>query len=196
MTTFEKLNSKCSKCTKCDLSIARLNVVFGSGNPNADILILGEAPGKKESETGLPFVGTAGKKLDGFLDTIGLKREDVFIANILKCRPPENRDPTKEEISTCTPWLYDQIKIINPKVICPLGNFSSRYILSGCKPEEMKKIDTISKTHGEVFEVEIHGETKTVIPLYHPAALIYNRKLIPDMGEDLKVVKKIVKNLI
>jgi len=193
---FIQLRSECNHCTKCDLSKTRKNVVFGSGNIHADILVIGEAPGANEDEQGLPFVGAAGRNLTKYLEQVGLSRDQVFIANVLKCRPPENRNPTMAEVKVCTPWLYEQIKHINPKVICPLGNFAAKYILSGCNPEGMDALEGISRLHGKPVEVIIHDEKRLVIPLYHPAALIYNRKLEPDMQDDLKTVKREIEKIV
>jgi uracil-DNA glycosylase len=179
-------------CTNCELSETRTNVVIGKGRENAEILLIGEAPGRNEDEQGLPFVGTAGKNLDKFLSVIGLSSEDVYIANILKCRPPENRDPKPDEIKICTPWLIKQIEHIKPKVICTLGNYSTKFILAKCDPGNMKSIGGISALHGKVVTVVINQNEYKVIPLYHPAALIYNRSLQSQMDEDLITVKKTV----
>ncbi len=180
------------KCTKCSLHETRTNVVIGKGNENADILFIGEAPGKNEDLQGFPFVGGAGKNLNKMLQTISLTLDDIYIANILKCRPPENRDPKPDEIKVCTPWLIQQIKAINPKVICPLGNYATKFILAQCNPDNMKSIGTITAIHGKEVNVLFEGQSFRVIPLFHPAALIYNRKLIPVMDEDLKTVAKVI----
>ncbi|MBT3406214.1 uracil-DNA glycosylase [Candidatus Woesearchaeota archaeon] len=179
-------------CTNCELSKTRTNVVIGKGREDAEILLIGEAPGRNEDEQGLPFVGAAGKNLDKFLSVIGLSSEDVYIANILKCRPPENRDPKPDEIKICTPWLIKQIEHIKPRVICTLGNYSTKFILSKCDPDHMKSIGGISALHGKVVTVVINQTEYKVIPLYHPAALIYNRSLQSQMDEDLITVKKTV----
>jgi len=159
------------QCTKCPLSKTRTNVVIGKGNPHADILFIGEAPGKKEDLQGLPFVGAAGKNLDKFLSVIDLTSEDIYIANILKCRPPENRNPTADEIRTCTPWLEKQIAKIKPKVICTLGNYATKFILAKCDPDSMKKIEGITELHGKIYEISFNGQSYKVIPLFHPAAV-------------------------
>ena len=195
MSEFEELRSQCVVCTKCELWKTRKRVVFGEGNPHAEILFVGEAPGANEDEQSKPFVGAAGKNLDKYLAKVGLNREEVFIANVIKCRPPENRNPSANEIKKCTPWLYEQIRQINPKVICPMGNFAAKYILSGCDTEKMANIQGISYLHGKVVEMEIHGEKRTVIPLYHPAALIYNRHLEPEMEKDLEFIKGEIKKI-
>ncbi len=166
------------------------NIVIGKGNENAEILFVGEAPGKKEDEQGLPFVGAAGKNLDKLLEKVGLSLEKVYVANILKCRPPENRNPLPEEIKAHTPWLLEQIKEINPKVICSLGNYATKFFLAKGNVEEMKNQEGITKVHGTVQFVEINGVKTKLIPLFHLAAIIYRRELIKDWKEDLEIVKR------
>lgn len=167
------------------------NVVVGDGNVNAKILFVGEAPGRKEDEQGLPFVGAAGKNLDKLLEKVGLKRsEDLYIANILKCRPPKNRNPSDEEIKLHTPWLLKQIREMKPEVVCSLGNYATKFFLAGYDVEKMKKQKQISEVHGKVQEIEVNGLKIKLIPLFHPAAIIYNRKLLPLWEEDLNFIKK------
>ncbi|MEK6819812.1 MAG: uracil-DNA glycosylase [Nanoarchaeota archaeon] len=165
------------------------NIVVGKGNLNAEIMFVGEAPGRNEDEQGLPFVGAAGKNLDKLLEKVGLSLENVYIANILKCRPPENRNPLPEEIKAHTPWLVEQIKQIKPKVICSLGNYSTKFFFSDGKIEEMDKVPGITQIHGKPREMEFHGLKIRLIPLFHPAAIIYNRKLIDLWEEDMEIVK-------
>jgi len=167
------------------------NIVYGRGNKNADILFVGEAPGKKEDLEGLPFVGAAGKNLDKMLNSVGLGIDEIYITNILKCRPPENRDPKPEEIEAHAPYLIKQIKEIKPKVVCTLGNFATKFILSEGNVSEMKKIKGITELHGKVVEMEFMGLRIKLIPLFHPAAIIYNRKLLPKWEEDMEIVKKV-----
>ncbi|MDO8467715.1 MAG: uracil-DNA glycosylase [Nanoarchaeota archaeon] len=169
------------------------NIVIGKGNLNADILFVGESPGKNEDEQGLPFVGKAGKNLDELLEKVGLSLEDVYIANILKCRPPENRDPTIEEIKAHTPWLLQQIKEIKPKVICSLGNYATKFFLSGCKVDGMDKQQGITNVHGKVRMIEIDGIKIKLIPLFHPAAIIYNQSLKSVWERDMEIVKSEIK---
>ncbi|HEV2685431.1 MAG TPA: uracil-DNA glycosylase, partial [Actinomycetota bacterium] len=126
MRTLEEAAREASGCVRCKLAQGRTQVVYGSGNPNADLMFIGEAPGFHEDKRGLPFVGAAGGLLTGLLEGIGLTRDQVYIANVLKCRPPGNRDPQPDEIEACEPWLWEQIDLINPMVICSLGNFSTR----------------------------------------------------------------------
>lgn len=166
------------------------NIVIGKGNLNADILFVGEAPGKNEDIQGLPFVGAAGKNLDKFLESVGLSLEEIYIANILKCRPPENRDPLPSEIEAHTPWLVEQIKKIKPKVICSLGNYATKFFMAGGVVEDMKTQPGITSVHGKVRKINFVGLEIELIPLFHPAALIYNRKLIPLWEEDMEIVKK------
>lgn len=166
------------------------NIVFGKGNIHAKILFVGEAPGRNEDEQGLPFVGAAGKNLDKLLANVGLSLDDVYITNILKCRPPENRNPSFEEIKTHTPYLMRQIKEIKPKVICSLGNYATKFFLSKCNPEDMDKQPGITSVHGRVREIEINGEKIKLIPLFHPAAIIYNQKLKGEWEKDMEIVKR------
>jgi len=167
------------------------NIVVGKGNPNADILFVGEAPGRNEDEQGIPFCGASGKNLDKLLDNVGLSLEDIYVANILKCRPPENRDPLPEEIKAHTPWLLKQIKDMKPKVVCSLGNYSTKFFLSLGDVELMKGQPGITQVHGKAQDIEIDGLKIKLIPLFHPAAIIYNRtKLTPLWEEDMAVVKE------
>ncbi len=166
------------------------NVVVGKGNVNADILFVGEAPGKNEDEQGLPFVGAAGKNLDKLLKKVGLSLEDVYVANILKCRPPENRNPSSEEIKAHIPWLLEQIKEINPKIICSLGNYATKFFLSEGNADEMKNQEGITKVHGKVQVVKVGDLKIKLIPLFHPAAIIYRRELIKEWEKDLEIVKR------
>lgn len=166
------------------------NIVIGKGNPQADILFVGEAPGRNEDLQGLPFVGAAGKNLDKMLENVGLSLENIYIANILKCRPPENRDPTIEEIKAHTPWLLKQIEEIKPKVVCSLGNYATKFFLSGCEPDKMKDQPGITQVHGKVKNMEVQGQKIKLIPLFHPAAIIYKRDLLPQWNADMEIVKK------
>jgi uracil-DNA glycosylase family 4 len=152
-------------CTRCPLHATRTQAVPGSGNPNAQVMFVGEAPGYHEDRQGVPFVGQAGKLLDQLLEGIGLAREDVFIANVLKCRPPENRDPLPAEIAACQDHLFRQVQIIRPRLICTLGNFATK-LLSG-------RPDGISRVHGCELEISLGGTPTMLYPLYHPAAALY-----------------------
>ncbi|MBU0959233.1 MAG: uracil-DNA glycosylase [Nanoarchaeota archaeon] len=166
------------------------NLVFGKGNPNAKILFVGEAAGRNEDEQGIPFVGKAGKNLDELLSKVGLSLNDVYIANILKYRPPDNRDPLPGEIKAHTPWLVKQIKIIKPKVICSLGNYATKFFLANGDVDLMVKQPGISSVHGKVREIEFMGMKIKLIPLFHPAAIIYRREWLPLWEQDMEIVKK------
>ncbi len=170
------------------------NIVVGKGNLNAKILFVGEAPGRKEDEQGIPFVGAAGKNLDKLLAEVGLSLEDIYVTNILKCRPPENRDPNPEEIKAHTPWLIKQIKEMKPEVVCSLGNYATKFFLAGLNPEGMKAQPGITQVHGQVKIIEFEGLKIKLIPLFHPAAMIYNRKLTEHWDKDMEIVKKEVVN--
>jgi DNA polymerase len=181
---LKKLNQEMLACTKCALRKGCTQVVPGAGSAETNILFIGEAPGKKEDETGEPFVGAAGKFLNEMLGTIKLKREDVYIANVCKCRPPENRDPLPEEVTACWPWLLAQIKIIRPKLIVTLGRHSMERFLPGFK---------ISEVHGKAMRREIEGMGKQIFyTLYHPAAALYNGSMRKTLIKDFKRIPKII----
>ncbi len=160
--------------------------VVGQGNHYAHIVFIGEAPGKNEALTGRPFCGAAGKILDNLLESVGIKREDVYITNIVKDRPPGNRDPLPEEIEFYAPFLNKQINIIQPKVIATLGRFSMEYIMK--KFGLVSELKSISQIHGHIFKTNLLSEENiiTIIPLYHPAAAIYNQHLKTVLIEDFK----------
>lgn len=171
-----------------------MNIVVGKGNPKAKILFVGEAPGRNEDEQGLPFVGAAGKNLDKLLEKVGLSIDDIYVANILKCRPPENRPPAPEEIKAHTPWLLKQIKEMKPEVVCSLGNYATKFFLSGTKVDLMEKQKGITEVHGKVHLIELNSEKVKLIPLFHPAAIIYNRnKLTPLWEGDMETVKRVIR---
>ena len=163
-------------CTKCPLAEGRNTVVFGSGDPDADLMFVGEAPGFHEDKQGKPFVGQAGKLLDKLLAEIGLTRREVFIANVLKCRPPGNRDPQPAEIEACESHLFRQVELIRPRVICSLGNFATK-LLSG-RPLG------ITRVHGQPQEVTLGGNSVTLYPLYHPAAALYTPSMLTVLEQD------------
>ncbi len=156
--------------------------VIGEGNHEARIMFVGEAPGENEAKTGRPFCGRAGKVLEDLLTSVGIDRQDVYVTNILKDRPPGNRDPLPDEIAAYAPFLDRQIKIIQPKIVATLGRFSMTYIMTHYGLDF--ELDTISKIHGQVFETEGFK----FIPLYHPAAAIYNQQLIGTLKEDFKAL--------
>jgi len=193
MSEKEKLLEEVKKETlEADLPLKKeaTNLVFGKGKADAPILFVGEAPGRNEDLQGLPFVGAAGKNLDKLLHDVGLSLDDVYIANILKYRPPENRGPLPDEIKTHTPYLIKQIKAIRPNVICSLGNYATKFFLAGMDVDKMDKQEGITKLHGKIREIEFDGMKIKLIPLFHPAAIIYNRSLIAEWEKDLEIVKK------
>ena len=185
---MEEIRKEVLKCRKCGLYRTRTNPVVGEGNPKAKIMFVGEAPGFNEDRIGRPFCGAAGRVLDELLESIGIKREDVYISNLLKCRPPENRDPQKEEISACSPYLERQIEIIKPKIICPLGRYSMRFLME--KYGLKDKIEPISRIHGRVFEISSLFQEIKIIPLYHPAVATYNINMKEVLKRDFRVLEK------
>lgn len=188
MTTIEEVKDQVLSCTKCPLHKTKIKYVFGEGNKDANIMFIGEAPGANEDKQGKPFVGRAGKVFDDLLKSIELNRESVYVCNILKCRPPKNRDPQINEIQACTPYLKAQIDLIKPKVLCPMGNYATKYIMSLYQLKD--KINGISKLHGLVFKVtDIYGTTE-IIPLYHPAVGTYNVDMKGIMLNDMEELKE------
>ena len=188
-TALEKLSEEIKGCTLCELHKTRKNAVVGAGNEKADIMLIGEAPGRFEDEQGVPFVGVAGQRvLNKILAHIGLKREDIYITNIVKCRPPNNRNPATKEIALCAPYLDKQIELIQPKVICTLGNFSTKYILNKYGFEG----ESISKVHGKIFRVNNLFGSLAILPLYHPAAALYNPNLLEIILKDAEQIEKVL----
>lgn len=172
------------------LKAEAINLVFGKGSAESEVLMVGEAPGRNEDEQGFPFVGAAGKNLDKLLLQVGLKMDDVYIANILKYRPPENRAPQSEEIKAHTVYLLKQIEVIKPKVICSLGNYATKFFLANGDVDKMDEQPGITSIHGKVRDMDFLGLKIRLIPLFHPAAIIYNRKLIEHWNADMEIVKK------
>ena len=163
-------------CTKCRLAEGRTQVVFGVGDPSADLMFVGEAPGFHEDQQGMPFVGQAGKLLDKLLAGIGLGREQVYIANVLMCRPPGNRDPQADEIEACEGYLFRKVALIEPKVVATLGNFATK-LLSG-------KPTGITRVHGAEQEATLGGRSVLLYPLYHPAAALYTPAMLKVLEAD------------
>lgn len=178
MDTWESLLAECCACTACELHKTRTNCVFGTGSTSAKILFVGEAPGDNEDKTGTPFVGRAGKLLDQFLFAVDIKREEIYIANILKCRPPQNRDPLPAEEDACIDFLRRQVRLLRPKVIVCLGRISAQRLI---KPDFK-----ITKEHGVWFEK--NGFLITAV--YHPALLLRDPRRKEEMLEDMKKIKK------
>lgn len=181
---LKKIRDQVLTCRKCPLYKTRKLPVIGQGNHQAKIFFIGEAPGHNENKTGKPFCGRAGTILDELLESINLKRSDVYISNILKCRPPNNRNPKTQEIQACTPYLLEQINIIKPKIICTLGNFATNYIFQQYNLED--KIQGISKIRGKTFS----KKSIKIIPLYHPAVATYNIKMKETLKKDFTILKK------
>ncbi len=175
---MKDLKARCASCERCSLHRTRTNCVFGVGNEQADLMFVGEAPGEQEDLSGTPFVGRAGQLLDKFLYAVDIKREDVYIANILKCRPPKNRDPLPEEEDACIDYLREQVTLINPKVIVCLGRISAMRLI---KPDFK-----ITKEHGMWFKKGSYLMTA----VYHPAALLRDPRKKEDMLEDMKKIKE------
>jgi uracil-DNA glycosylase family 4 len=164
-------------CTKCaQLAATRQTVVFGSGHADADLMFVGEAPGANEDRQGLPFVGQAGRLLDTLLEEIGLTRGDVFVANVLKCRPPGNRDPLPQEIDACQDYLFRQLELIQPRVVCTLGNFSTKLLRADPTG--------ITRLHGRAELRTIGPRRVRLYPIYHPAAALYTPKMLEILRED------------
>jgi DNA polymerase len=171
-------------CTRCALAQGRTQVVFGSGSPSADLMFVGEAPGFHEDKQGVPFVGAAGKLLSKLLEGIGMSRDEVYIANVLKCRPPGNRDPLPEEIQACEGHLFRQVELIEPKLICTLGNFATK-LLSG-KPAG------ITQVHGRAQEATLGGNQVTLYPIFHPAAALYTPRMLQVLEEDFRRIPELL----
>ncbi len=181
---LEELHSKIHNCQKCGLSKSRTNFVFGDGNPNADIMLIGEAPGAEEDKTGIPFVGRAGKLLTDILKAINLTREEIYIANILKCRPPKNRDPQPEERDACMPYLLKQIDLIKPKMILCLGRIAANTLL-GTNQSLTKLRENVHEFHGV-----------PMIATFHPAALLRNPNWKRPVWEDVQKFRKMYDQMI
>ena len=163
-------------CVRCPLAETRTQVVFGSGDPGAELMIVGEAPGFHEDQGGLPFAGRAGELLARLLAGIGFAREDVYLANVLKCRPPQNRDPLEGEIAACEPHLFRQVELVRPRVVATLGNFATK-LLSG-------RSFGITRVHGQEHEVLLGGTAVILYPLYHPAAALYTPSMLKALEDD------------
>jgi DNA polymerase len=179
--SLEAIRADIGDCTRCKLcTLGRRQVVFGVGNPNADLMFVGEAPGRDEDIQGIPFVGRAGQKLTQIIESIGLKREDVYIANVIKCRPPDNRNPEPDEVETCEPFLFRQVDTIKPKVIVALGTFAAKSLL--------KTTDSISRLRGRVYDYR----GAQLVPTFHPAFLLRNPSCRRDVWEDMKKVRALL----
>ncbi len=181
---LEELRQECSECKGCRLYSTRNNLVFGEGVENADVFIIGEGPGENEDREGRPFIGRGGKLLDECLEKQGLSREkNIYIANMVKCRPPENRDPKTDEKEACIGYLLKQIEIVNPKIIVCLGRVSASYFLG--------KDFKVTKQHGEIFEIDGRKYTAT----FHPAAILRNINNKPLFEADIEKISNLISNL-
>lgn len=185
------MEKEIKNCKKCDLHRYRKNAVPGEGDINTGILLIGEAPGYHEDIQGRPFVGAAGKFLNELLQLVGIKREEVYITNVVKCRPPNNREPNDDEIRICGKYLDKQISIINPKVIITLGNVAKNYIFKKFK----LKNEAISKIHGKIYRIRSIGGDLLIIPMYHPAAGLYDPKRKNDIIKDWLNIRDIIRSI-
>ncbi len=183
MDSWESLKSECSVCHACPLCQGRSNLVFGIGNEQADLMFIGEGPGEQEDLQGIPFVGPAGKLLDSMLEMIDLDRSQIYIANMVKCRPPHNRDPQRSEIDACRSWLQRQIELINPSLIVCLGRISAMSLIR----EDFR----ITREHGKWFEVN----GRRILATFHPSALLRDPSRRPDAFMDLREIRKEYKAL-
>jgi len=179
--TLEEFYVEIKDCQKCMLHRTRTNLVFGVGSEQADLMFVGEAPGFHEDQQGEPFVGAAGQLLDKLLSSINLSRRQVYIANVLKCRPPENRDPLPEEVEVCKPHLFKQIEIIKPLFVCTLGRHAAQLILD--------RNISMSKVHGQRFD----GDGFCIFPIHHPAAALYARTTLTTLEEDFAKLDQLLK---
>ena len=182
-----ELYKEVGKCTKCPLHETRTKAVFGAGNADAELMFVGEAPGAEEDKQGLPFVGRAGQLLNQLLEEIGLSREDVFIANVLKSRPPGNRDPQPSEIAACEPYLFEQVGLIEPKVVCTLGNFSTK-LLTG-SPTGITRVRGTPQVH------ELGGRMVFLLPLFHPAAALRTPAVKEQLRADFATIPALLQRL-
>lgn len=183
-TNLLELAEVAAACVRCPLSATRTTVVFGAGSPDADVMFVGEAPGFHEDQQGVPFVGAAGKLLERLLNEIGLKRDDVYIANVLKCRPPGNRDPRPEEIEECKGYLRKQIELVDPRVVITLGNFATKLLL--------KRDVGITRLRGQMFP----WWNRQLVPTFHPAAALRGgERVLEQMREDFSLVKGLIESV-
>ena len=185
---IQKINKEIQTCEKCNLYKTKNNYVIGSGSLNSNLIFVGEAPGYNEDLKGIPFVGRAGKILDDLLLSIKIDRNNVYITNILKCRPPKNRNPLSYEIKQCTKYLDEEINIIKPLVISPLGNFASKFILE----KYDLNFEKISLIHGKIFRKNLQYGDIYIIPQFHPAVAVYNQNMIKTLEKDIIKIKQFI----
>jgi DNA polymerase len=177
IVTLDSIRAEIGDCQRCKLAPKRTNIVFGSGNPNAELVFVGEAPGFDEDQQGLPFVGRAGQLLTKIIESINLKREDVYICNVLKCRPPENRNPEPDEVASCNPFMKKQLAAIRPKIVCCLGTFAAQTVLQTVAP--------ISKLRGKFYDMD----GMRIIATFHPAYLLRSPDKKREVWEDMKQIR-------
>ncbi len=185
---LKKIKDEVLNCRRCLLYKTRKYPVIGEGNHRAKIMFIGEAPGRQEDMSGRPFCGAAGNIFDELLNFTGIERQDVYVTNILKCRPPFNRDPSEQEIEACSPYLERQVAVIKPKVICSLGRYSMRFLMEKFGLES--EIKQISLIHGKIFKADSQSNL-LIIPFYHPAVAVYNPKMKEVLKKDFTALKKI-----
>jgi DNA polymerase len=185
---MKKINELIKSCNKCELYKTKTNYVIGNGSYNSKIIFIGEAPGYNEDRIGIPFVGKAGKIFDDLLLFIGLNRNEIYITNILKCRPPKNRNPSNKEIKLCTKYLNSELEIIKPVIISTLGNFSTNFIFKKYGLD----FGMISNIHGKVYHIKNFIEELYIIPQYHPAVVVYNANKIGILKKDFKILKNLL----
>lgn len=181
--TVEDLPAKAAGCLRCDLGKSRRSIVFGEGNPRAGLMLIGEAPGEKEDESGRPFVGPAGRILNKILDEVGIRRDDIYITGVVKCRPPKNRLPKKEEVTACNPFLEEQIELIKPKLIVCLGSLAAKTLID----------PKLKITEGRGRWVEKEGIK--IMPTYHPASVFHDQEKMDSIREDFHSVKEAYETL-
>jgi len=178
--TLDDIRRELGDCTRCNLSQSRKNIVFGKGNPRAALVLVGEGPGREEDLAGEPFVGEAGQLLTRILQAINLSRDEVYITNVVKCRPPKNRDPQPIEIETCSPFLKNQLQAIRPRVICALGKYAAQTLLETSEP--------ISRLRGKVYE----RQSLRIVPTFHPASLLRNPQWKRDVWQDMQLIQQLL----
>lgn len=183
MDNWEKLRQDCENCCGCSLCDTRINLVFGTGNPQAEVMLIGEGPGEQEDKQGIPFVGPAGRLLDSMLEMIDLDRSKVYIANMVKCRPPQNRDPQENELAACRLWLEKQIYLVDPKIIVCLGRIAAKALIS----DEFR----ITVQHGQWSTVN----GRRIMATYHPSALLRDASKRPDAFTDLRSLRKEIRSV-
>jgi len=177
------LHAVMSRCTRCDLSLGRTQVVPGHGHADAELFFVGEAPGATEDQQGIPFVGASGRLLDAMLLGAGIRRDDVFIANVVRCRPPENRNPRTRQIAACAGWLAEQLRLVRPRLVIPLGRFALHHFIPGGK---------ITGLQASTLEVRYGGGTIRIFPLVHPAAVLRNPRLRPQYQDQFRMLSNMV----